>query len=332
MKDDELVVLETENLLLKKVAKTDFRLFCKIHQSPSIMRYFDGGHKNVEQARIRFNEIIEHQNKYGFSYYGVILKDTGEYIGQTGLYYNYDMSVNLCYAFLEEFHGKGYATEAVIAILKQGFEQLNFSVITTMSAHENVPSRHLLEKIGAKVSKERTLLSGMKVICYSILKNDFYEAISKIKKYTYRLATGSMIINRLGQIYVFQRADFIDSWQCPEGGLNNGESELEGAYREIYEEIGIDKSKLKYIQESSKLFKYNFEKGYMVDNCIGQKKKFFLFEFLGKESEFNYNKSNEKQEFLNYKIVSKNEILNLVPSFKKDMYKEVIKEFNSHLK
>lgn len=332
MKINNLIVLETENLVLKKVSRVDFRSFCKIHQSQTIMKYFDGGAKNLEQARVRFNEIIDHQNKYGFSYYSVFLKNTNEYIGQAGLYYNYDMSVNLCYAFLEEFHGKGYAIESVIAVLKQGFEQLNFYMITTMSAPENFSSRRLLGKIGAKITQERTLYSGMKVICYSIRKDDFYEAISKLEINTYRPAIGCMLINKDGKIYVFRRTDFTDCWQCPEGGIDNDENELDAVYREIYEEIGIDESKLKPIKESEKVFRYTFDKGYTKNGYNGQKKKFFLFEFLGNKSDFNYNKTSEKPEFSNVKIISKNEILDLVPAFKKDMYEAVIKEFDSYLK
>jgi len=332
MKNDELIVLETENLILKKIVKTDFRSFCKIHQSPIIMKYFDGGAKTLEQARTRFNEIMSHQNKYGFSYYSVFLKNTNEYIGQAGLYYNYDMTVNLCYAFLEEFHGKGYAIEAVTAVLKQGFEEFNFSKITTMSSPENYSSMHLLEKIGAKIVKEKVLFSGMKALCYSITKEDFFEAIEKLKTYTYRPAIGCMLINKSGEIYAFQRVDVPESWQCPEGGLDEGESELEGAYREIYEEIGIDKSKLKLIKEGEKAFRYTFDKGYTKYGYNGQKKKFFLFEFLGDINDFNYSKTSEKAEFLNVKFISKHELVDLVLPFKKQMYKEVIKEFDSYLK
>lgn len=332
MKIDDLIVLETENLILKKVSRVDFRSFCRIHQSPIIMKYFDGGVRTLEQARTRFNEIMDHQNKYGFSYYSVFLKSTDEYIGQTGLYYNYDMTVNLCYAFLEEFQGKGYATEAVIAVLKQGFEQLNFSVITTMSAPENSSSRHLLEKIGAKITKERILYSGMKAICYSITKDDFYEAVSKLKTNTYRPAIGCMLTNKDSKIYVFQRTDFTDCWQCPEGGVDDGENELEAVFREVYEEIGIEKNQLKLIKKSEKVFKYIFDKGYTKNGYNGQKKRFFLFEFLGNEKDFVYNKTNEKPEFSNVKIISKNEIVDLVPSFKKQMYKDIIQEFNSYLK
>ncbi|HSQ97527.1 MAG TPA: GNAT family N-acetyltransferase [Rickettsiales bacterium] len=332
MKNNQLNILETENLVLRKLAKTDFRSFCKIHQSPVIMKYFDGGPKTLEQARERFNEIIEHQEKYGFSYYSIFLKDTDEYAGQAGLYYNYDMSVNLCYAFLEEFQGKGYGTEAVVAVLKEGFEKFGFSEVTTMSSMKNQSSINLLEKVGGKMTREKTLFSGMNVLCYSITKNNFYDAISKLKQYTYREAIGCMLINNKGQIYTFQRSDFPDCWQCPEGGIDKNESELDATYREVYEEIGINKDKLKLITESHKTFKYTFDKGYTKYGYNGQKKKFFLFEFLGNENDFNYNITDEKPEFIGVKLVSKTELPNLVFYIKKDMYKEVIKEFDKYLK
>jgi putative (di)nucleoside polyphosphate hydrolase len=332
MIDNSLVVLETENLFLKKIIKTDFRLFCGLHQNPIVMRYFEGGQKTMDEARTRLNDIIKHQNKYGFSYYNVFLKEANEYIGQTGLYYNSDMSVNLCYAFLEKFQGKGYATEAIIAVLKQGFDIFKFPIICAMSAVENHKSRHLLEKLGAKFSREGVLISGMRVIRYLIKKDEFYEAISKLKTYTYKQAVGCMLINKDKQIYMFERADFPDSWQCPEGGIEKNESELDAAFREIYEEIGIDKEKLKLIKISHNVFRYNFEEGYKVNECDGQKKRFFLFEFLGNDSDFNYTRTKEKQEFLNFKLVSKDEILqNNIPLFKKDMYIGVMEEFYQYL-
>ena len=117
----EINTIETERLLIKKIQKMDFRYFLDLHTNPTIMKYFDGGAKTVPEAKQRFEEIMAHQEKYGFSYYSVFLKENNKYIGQTGLYYNYDMSLNLCYAFLEEFQGKGYATEALHICINELF-------------------------------------------------------------------------------------------------------------------------------------------------------------------------------------------------------------------
>lgn len=328
----ELIVIETEDLYITKFEKMDFRNFLSLHQDSNIMKFFDGGPKSLDQAKKRFNEVISHQEKYGFSYYNLFLKNTQEYIGQCGLFYNYDMSVNLCYALLEKFHKKGYAIEAIVAILKEGFEKLNFTQITAMSAPENLSSRHLLEKIGAKFIRERVLFSGMRALCYNINKETFCDAISKIKKYKYRPAVGALLINNEGLIYTFNRTDFKDSWQSPEGGLNYNENELDGVYREIKEEIGIDKNLLTLVSQTDKYYKYNYLNNEIKFGYVGQQKKFFLFRFNGKLSDFCYNLSTEEQEFSDCKLVTKEEALKLIPEFKKQMYSVVFKEFDKYLK
>lgn len=332
MINDNIIVIKTENLTIKKFQKTDFRNFLSLHQNPVIMKYFDGGAKTLEQSKKRFNEVMQHQQKYGFSYYNIFLNDTNEYIGQGGLYYNYDMTINLCYAFLERFHNKGYATEAIVAILKYAFEKLNMSLITGMSAPENYPSRHLLEKVGFKITREKILMSGMRAICYSLSKNDFYDAVSKIKTYNYRKSVGAILINNNRKIYFFQRNDFPNTWQSVEGGIDDGEEPLDAIYREIKEEIGIDRNKLEYITETDKFYKYNFINNEIKHGFIGQQKKFFLFKFNGLMSDFDYRSTNEKQEFLNTKLVSTEEAINLVPEFKKSLYEIVLKNFDKYLK
>lgn len=326
---DNKIVVETENLVLRKFEKTDFRNFASLHQSSSIMKYFEGGAKTIDQTKKRFGEVIAHQEKYGFSYYNVFLKDSGEYIGQTGLYYNYDMSVNLCYAFLEQYQHKGYAIEAVVGVLKYGFEKLNFSYITSMSAPENKGSVRVLEKIGGKFLIERKLSSGITAKCFSVKRDDFYDALKSLKLRKYRKAVGAILINEEGKIYLFNRSDFPGVWQGPEGGVDNDESPLEAVYREIKEEVGVTKDKLHILGETRGFFRYNYPNGEIKHGSNGQEKKFFLFRFLGNESGFSYDFS---KEFTGFKLVGKSEVAALVPEFKREVYISVLKEFDRFLR
>ena len=143
MMDQNLIVLETERLFIKKIVPSDFRNFLRLHQNANVMKHFDGGAKTLEQAKRRFNEAMEHQEKFGFSYYNVFLKDNNTYIGQTGFFYNFDMTINLCYAFLTQYQHKGYATEALSSLLKYGFETLKIPAVTLMSTPDNLPSINL---------------------------------------------------------------------------------------------------------------------------------------------------------------------------------------------
>lgn len=326
-----MIVIETERLLIKKIEKMDFRYFLDLHTNPTIMKYFDGGPKTIQESKQRFEEIMAHQKKYGFSYYSVFLKENNKYIGQTGLYYNYDMSLNLCYAFLEEFQGKGYATESIVAVLKQGFDDFNLSVVNVMSMPENKKSINMIEKLGGKFIREKILYSGTLAWCYDIKKEDFYNALQNKTYGKYRRGVGVILIDNIGLLYFFQRNDF-DKWQGVEGGLENGYTALETAYKEIQEEIGINKDKLEYITETDNFYKYKYFNNEIKHGCIGQEKKFFLFRFLGNTTDFNYSSTSAKPEFKDYKLISYKEAINLVPEFKTDIYRKVFKDFAQYLR
>ncbi len=49
----------------------------------------------------------------------------------------------------------------------------------------------------------------------------------------------------LGQVLIGERTDWPGSWQCPQGGLDPGETSLEAVKREIFEEMGISSGLLK---------------------------------------------------------------------------------------
>ena len=60
---------------------------------------------------------------------------------------------------------------------------------------------------------------------------------------------------------------------------------------------------------------------------MGQKQKWFLFNFNGKDNEINLN-IDKKPEFYNWKWVSPNEVCDQIVSFKKEIYEKILKEFN----
>ena len=51
----------------------------------------------------------------------------------------------------------------------------------------------------------------------------------------FRQAVGILILNTKNKILAFQRTDFPESWQAPEGGIDNNETPQEAMKREVYE-------------------------------------------------------------------------------------------------
>jgi putative (di)nucleoside polyphosphate hydrolase len=65
---------------------------------------------------------------------------------------------------------------------------------------------------------------------------------------SYRPCVGLMIINDKNNIFTGQRLDFISTaWQMPQGGIDEGEEELQAAFRELQEETSITQSKVELL-------------------------------------------------------------------------------------
>jgi len=126
------------------------------------------------------------------------------------------------------------------------------------------------------------------------------------------------------EIFVAKRNDIKDSWQFPQGGIDEGETPKEALFRELKEEIGTDK--LEIIAEYPKWVSYDFpniiaKKMYPYD---GQIQKYFLVRLKPKAK---IDLETKHPEFDDYKFVKIEDIFKFVTYFKRPVYKEVLKYF-----
>ena len=126
------------------------------------------------------------------------------------------------------------------------------------------------------------------------------------------------------EIFIAQRNDLSDVWQFPQGGIDDGEEVQEALFREMKEEIGTKKAKI--IAEYPKWISYDFPPKIAknMKPYKGQKQRYFLLK-LKKKAKINLD--TKHPEFSDYKFVKLDEVLSLSASFKKDVYKKVIKYF-----
>jgi len=145
-----------------------------------------------------------------------------------------------------------------------------------------------------------------------------------------RIGVGIVLLNNENNVFVGKRIDNPkNSWQMPQGGVDQNENFLQAAKRELEEETGIKSVKL--IKELDGWFEYDLPENLLgklwKGKYRGQKQKWFVMKFLGKLDEINVNTRNP--EFMDWKWIELSKLPNIAVHFKVNIYKKIKKELTS---
>lgn len=145
----------------------------------------------------------------------------------------------------------------------------------------------------------------------------------------YRLNVGIILANKQRKLFWGKRVG-QDAWQFPQGGLNENETEEETLFRELKEEVGLDKTDVSILGCSKNWLKYKLPKRLIrLDSnpiCLGQKQMWFL---LMLESDAKLIKLDRciKPEFDDWRWVNYWFPLHQVVDFKREVYRQALLEF-----
>jgi RimJ/RimL family protein N-acetyltransferase len=156
MRVDPLNILETERLLLRQFAAADAEFILEQVNEPSFIQNIgDRGVRTLDDARAYIsNGPVASYEKNGFGLYLVALKESGESIGMCGLIKRDTLDdVDIGYAFLPKFWGKGYAVEAALAVKAYAKDMIGLKRIVAITDPANEGSIRVLEKIGLRFER-----------------------------------------------------------------------------------------------------------------------------------------------------------------------------------
>ena len=149
-------ILETERLTLRWITAADAPFMLKTLNEPSfIANVADRGVRTVADAEnyIATKMTVSYE-KFGFGFYLMELKSSGEPVGVCGLIKRETLDdVDIGYSLLEKFWGNGYALEAAVAVLDYGRNVLGLPRVVAYTATTNERSIRLLEKLGLRFEK-----------------------------------------------------------------------------------------------------------------------------------------------------------------------------------
>ena len=146
-------MLETARLTLRPIRPGDAELQFRHLNSPASMRHL-GGPATLEQIEEKHAKTMAFHAREGFGWLMVFERASGEVVGHCGLK-RVDSEgarnpgdIEIGWMIREDRWRRGYAREAVGALLDWAFEGLGASHVVALTSDANEPSWRLMERIG----------------------------------------------------------------------------------------------------------------------------------------------------------------------------------------
>ena len=160
-------VLETERLVMRGHTPEDFDNVHRLWSTPAVAQFITGHPSTEMESQMRLLRYIGHWAAYGFGYWCVSERDTGDFVGDVGFgKLKRDMvppvsgEPEIGWVLMPEHHGKGYATEAARAALEWGDVSFGGSGTFCIFHPDNAGSIRVGEKLGYRFSHNAQYMGG----------------------------------------------------------------------------------------------------------------------------------------------------------------------------
>jgi RimJ/RimL family protein N-acetyltransferase len=147
--------IETARLTIRRYVENDYDDLLKLQSSPDVTRFLLYGPKTPEQVKEslagRLADVSMDSDGQALTV-AVILRETGQHVGEVTLFVQNaeHRGGEIGFVFHPEFHGRGYAAEAAIELLRIGFEDFGMHRIIGRLDARNTGSANLLRRLGLR--------------------------------------------------------------------------------------------------------------------------------------------------------------------------------------
>lgn len=158
----QVPVLETERLTLRGHGVDDFAACAAMWADAAVTRHIGGRPFAEDESWTRLLRYVGHWDLLGFGYWVVVEKATGQFIGEAG-FADYKRGLEplegkpeIGWVFVAESHGRGFATEAVRAVVVWGDEHFGSRETACIIQPDNAASVRVAEKCGYRKFQDTT--------------------------------------------------------------------------------------------------------------------------------------------------------------------------------
>lgn len=147
------IIAETDRLILRTIEEGDAAEQDRLLNTPTVMARL-GGVKELHEIEAKHAKSMALYAQHGFSFLFMIEKDTGEMVGHCGIkLVDNPLAKNqgdheVGWLVREDRWRRGYAEEAMRAVLDWAFGRVAAPHVVALTSHANVASWKLMEKLG----------------------------------------------------------------------------------------------------------------------------------------------------------------------------------------
>jgi len=157
----ENIIIKTERLVLRKFQTDDAAAVSYNSQRPLVAHFMSDMVLPDEESACNWIDWINNRfnTEEPFIVFAIESAETGACIGLIGLAPKQELNneIEIVFSVADEYHGRGYATEAGKAIIKWAFKNCSPDYLVAIVKPDNIASKHVIEKIGFKEIEQRTV-------------------------------------------------------------------------------------------------------------------------------------------------------------------------------
>lgn len=148
--NDHKIILETKRLVLREMDDGDFEMLKKVISDRENMQYYAKPYDDEGVWRW-INWCKSSYQKYGFGLWAVVLKETGEMIGDSGIsmqYIDNEWKPEIGYHLRKDYHRQGIGKEMTQAVRDYFFTHYDYDEVYSYMDKDNLPSYKTAEANG----------------------------------------------------------------------------------------------------------------------------------------------------------------------------------------
>lgn len=167
-------VIETPRLILRRLRADDTDAILAVIGDPVVMQYYPRTFERKD-AEEWIERNLRRYDDYGHGLYAVVLKDSGDMIGDCGLVTQQiegEPLLEVGYHLRRDQWGHGYASEAARACMEYAFRTLRADKVISLIRPENLPSQRVAERNKMKIER-RIMYFGLPHAVYAMKREDY---------------------------------------------------------------------------------------------------------------------------------------------------------------